>query len=996
MSLSAFLVIYVLGGITFIPLVLSVAFLHAYLTQPQWTGSSPNANASDKNEHHVPDSDGKPSAADFEGLPSELKTRTHVPDVAAGYFAVCREYVPGGINGKPPERTTPAGAVVASESPSVYQSMYRSIFDRNKTTSPSIEAANNKSKKARNVFYVVLRLGHLMLYDDSEQLEVRHVISLAHYDVDIYSGGEAIPEGELWIKRNCIRLASRRQSDGTIPESRKPFYLFSENCSEKEDFYHAILQSQEHRAGSSQPQLTPLKFDTPDLVKLVQQLHADEENLNTRWINALIGRLFLALYKTKDIENTIWTKMTKKIARVPKPALISSINLVKVDMGTLPPFITNPKLKELTVDGDLLIEADVSYKGNFRVEISAIARIDLGTRFKAREVTLVLATSLRKLDGHILVRIKPPPSNRIWVTFETAPKMEFFLEPIVSSRQITYGVILRAIESRLREVVSETLVYPNWDDIQFSDTIANQLRGGIWSDSSKDHSKHNIATKIEEEIALRAAEHHSDTEELESTVPIVPKNEPPKISRKPTASSAESSDTQSTAYSSAVDKTPIKPKAMRSGSFANAASPTVDMSPTLASATKSETQVDAASSMKTTMSRSQPTTPAESPVGSLEQPSVMRSRARGSASSADVYTTEGEEGLLSEPMHTVLDAATFPMTSSASMESADTASTRSYGKPGHRTSSSLPRNTFASTDKRQMINQGFNTATAAAKKWFAKQSQEAPSPKPSTSRESLQTVDDITQDNDKDSISGLSTLSTARSHVNAPLGSPAHPIGRGQPLPPPGTPLPGPQKPEKRNAGWSVPTAATFANLAKRKPVPVKAQSQQQSTEPSPPKEPISPPPPQLPARPPLAPMHSSHSHSSSHHRQASVGTAAMGVRRKSTSNHALSQSTARRQRRSVTDAAIRNGNGNGNGNGHGEGNGHHDPGMLVVEAPILDTSAPTTPTGIDYPSTEPRKDLGHRGRGSSNATADDSVNLDPPRRSMEDEGVFQGMEGVS
>lgn len=80
------------------------------------------------------------------------------------------------------------------------------------------------------------------------------------------------------------------------------------------------------------------------------------------------------------------------------------------------------------------------------------------------------------------VRIKPPPSNRLWITFEAPPKMELSLEPIVSSRQITYGVILRAIESRIREVVNETLVYPNWDDIPFSSTQPHQLRGGVWKD----------------------------------------------------------------------------------------------------------------------------------------------------------------------------------------------------------------------------------------------------------------------------------------------------------------------------------------------------------------------------------------------------------------------------------------------------------------------------------------------------------------------------------
>ena len=155
MSWSGFLAVYVLGGLTFLPLVLIVLFLHAYLTLPETIpGTQPdNAKTLESGHERHPEF----ATSDLENLPPELKRRPHVPDVAAGYFAVCREYVPGGINGKPPERTTPAGSIVAAESPSVYQSMYRSIFDRNKTLSPTIDAANGKSKKARNVFYVVLR-----------------------------------------------------------------------------------------------------------------------------------------------------------------------------------------------------------------------------------------------------------------------------------------------------------------------------------------------------------------------------------------------------------------------------------------------------------------------------------------------------------------------------------------------------------------------------------------------------------------------------------------------------------------------------------------------------------------------------------------------------------------------------------------------------------------------------------------------------------------------
>ena len=144
-AFAAYLLTYVVGGLTFFPLVILVIGCHALITLPQHAGPS---------NHILPDIL-EPGDKDDE-LEERLVRRNDEPDVAAGYFAVCREYVPGGVNGKPPERTTPAGQTIVSESPSVYQTMYRSIFDRGKGQVPSIEAGRNV-KKARNVFYVVLR-----------------------------------------------------------------------------------------------------------------------------------------------------------------------------------------------------------------------------------------------------------------------------------------------------------------------------------------------------------------------------------------------------------------------------------------------------------------------------------------------------------------------------------------------------------------------------------------------------------------------------------------------------------------------------------------------------------------------------------------------------------------------------------------------------------------------------------------------------------------------
>lgn len=164
-SLGSFLIVYVLGGLTFVPLVLSLALLFVYFTLPDAPLSQQtSAQASDAVRRSADDEYSLKSGTDQ--LAEEFH-RTHDSDVAAGYFAVCREYVPGGVNGKPPERTTPAGEVVAAESPSVYQSMYRSLFDRKQA--PSIEPvkSNGKNtKRARNVFYIVLRYALHHINDD--------------------------------------------------------------------------------------------------------------------------------------------------------------------------------------------------------------------------------------------------------------------------------------------------------------------------------------------------------------------------------------------------------------------------------------------------------------------------------------------------------------------------------------------------------------------------------------------------------------------------------------------------------------------------------------------------------------------------------------------------------------------------------------------------------------------------------------------------------------
>ena len=649
-----------------------------------------------------------------------------------------------------------------------------------------------------------------------------------------------------------------------------------------------MLQAQEHHQDTRHPSPVPLKFETPDLVKLVQQLHANEENLHTRWINALIGRVFLAMYKTPEIKNFIATKITKKISRVPKPALISSVQLRKIDMGTLPPFVTNPKLKELTVDGDLVVEADVSYKGNFRIEIQATARIDLGQRFKAREVTLVLGCFLKRLDGHLLLRIKPPPSNRLWMTFETPPRMELSVEPIVSTRQITYGPILRAIESRIKEVLNETLVSPNWDDMPFMDTIAQTIRGGIWESASK--GKEELDVKVDGTSGLDSAS--VEIEKLDSD----------SIHSHLSVPSSIDSEEIGLGVSSGTDwkSAPLSARSLRSA-------PSIKLGSDNASTD--------------TLEPSSKSTPHITPLGS-----PLRSNTTDFASISPAKPTDDVVAptLWSESSHSTPNLPTGP-------SHAHTSSKEDLTPEQIAAAAAAAAGAQTSTTKKQSLNQSFNAAAGAARNWLAaKQTQQQPHRKKSS-------VDSTHLPIGVHIRNGQFHDGEAPPESQSPqpvTKSHTEPMGRGQPLPPPGTPLPPPPGKQKT---WGVPlqAASALANLAKRKPVsggPASTATPEKKDE-----------------RPGTSQSSSNsslhqlqqHDDHESHNSSANTQDRAAPRRKSSTGSTTSQQPPPLPRRRQRQSSASQHSNSSVSHSAYHDGAGEE---VFVVEAPLAEVSAPPSP----------------------------------------------------
>jgi len=823
MSLTTLLSAYLIGGVTFLPLLLIAVVATAWFTFPKVLDQDADGTKDDgaKRDTSV---DGKGAAQED----------TFSPDGAANAtFAVLRSYnfqtALSALNTKPSIASNGAGEGMGDgagqESMSVYQSMYRSVFDRSKAPlhrkplaeddeSPGgIQARAKAAAPSSNIFHIVLRHGHLMLYDSPAELEVRHVISMAHHSVSLSDGDgddEAMLDSDLFIKRTAILLKPLASSaiDDVIKGSSaqpKPFYLFSSNCSEKEDFYHALVAAQ-----TDSPSPQPL--DSSCSIKLQSNIHSNSLTPETRAFNALINRVFLALHRTPFLEDLVREKIEKKISRVAKPAFISYVSVQSIDLGDAGPILSNPRLKDINISGDMVLSMDVKYTGGVKIVISAVAKLDLGQRFKVRTVDLVLAGSLQRLQGRMLVRVKPPPSNRIWFCFETIPDMEIKIEPVVSSRQITYNWILRTIENRIREVFAETLVKPNWDDMPFFDTHGQTYRGGIWqqqpqtndesSQASTDHAIQDfLSPRNEKSMSMPNLPEPSDGSATSSgaQTPVVAEQTASAFEPTPGLKHRSVTSLPAQAAQAVLDRVNTTPKAVRSPSFASpsASAPSVAVDGSNVDAFRGD---DVPQTTKRWIGRSTLPAGKRDAVEAIrevkDRATTRESVGSSQTATSDVPTAIREAGnarrassISNEP-----EQVDIERTSSVDTKSSERVQTNASNE-------SLPlprtpdRGSFARTDTESSGTSSQNSQTRG-KALFAATAA-------ATSAARQWTLNAVANRNKG------APLFRAQ---NSQKPGPQEPVGRGQPLPPIGQPLPGPKTSLWGGSGFA-------AGTVKRKPV---------------------------------------------------------------------------------------------------------------------------------------------------------------------------------
>ncbi|GEQ68929.1 hypothetical protein JCM33374_g2599 [Metschnikowia sp. JCM 33374] len=365
------------------------------------------------------------------------------------------------------------------------------------------------TKKHR--YYAVLKHGNLFLYKNEKLQDVKHVIVLSNHVISLWP--RTLSEGSLFTKYSSIAILkndwsrTRRLSDNFSttgwqndtkisihdvlrPDSGLPappgsIFVYTDLNIDKEDWYFALIRATKTDTPGP-PGLNPsiyaktMHLETLSMISLIQNLYGSEGQLQSKWFNAIIGRIFLSLQKTDLMKNYLISKIERKLNKMKTPGFLDKFQITKVDAGNAAPTLTFPVLKEINPEGDLLVSFNMQYTGGMSIQLATKVNINLGSRFKTREVDVLLSITLEKICGPMLVRIKAPPSARMWYTYEREPDVSIKIEPVISSRQMSYNIITNTIEKKFKDAIRDSLVLPHWDDLSFCRTPEALYRGGIW------------------------------------------------------------------------------------------------------------------------------------------------------------------------------------------------------------------------------------------------------------------------------------------------------------------------------------------------------------------------------------------------------------------------------------------------------------------------------------------------------------------------------------
>ncbi|KAJ1838823.1 hypothetical protein LPJ73_006957, partial [Coemansia sp. RSA 2703] len=359
-----------------------------------------------------------------------------------------------------------------------------------------INARNSPaSAESRDLYYVVLTGDTLVMYDGERMNECRGVIIMPKYKVCLHHAKGA-GEAQVYARKTPIRLVPVDAGEpGLYARQLAEYYVYAERPVDKEDWYFALMWSSlagvaEESSGDEAETEADAEVSAerqerlrrrlrrscmvPDRagIQAIQQTVLQRESHPSataavqpdEWLNAVLGRVFLAAYRTEWARQHLLRKMQSKFDRADRPAFLDRIVVTDLSLGDSVPVVTQPRLAAFDSSGQLDVSMFVHYRGGFRLAL------DTAVKLGGLRLSVSLAVVVQGLAGRMLVRFRPAPSNRFWAGFYEMPSIRLSVSPVFMQKQVRYAAVSQAIEKQIYDMVRSTLVLPNLDDTVFFPT----------------------------------------------------------------------------------------------------------------------------------------------------------------------------------------------------------------------------------------------------------------------------------------------------------------------------------------------------------------------------------------------------------------------------------------------------------------------------------------------------------------------------------------------
>ena len=352
--------------------------------------------------------------------------------------------------------------------------------------------------------YGVVKHKKLYLYTNHEMLTCLKVIQLPNYTVSLYPNN--LSDHEYYMSQHPIVLHLLEDETilATEVDSDPNIFVYAPNSFEKENWFIILkrasnlpLFADDGAMSLFYDEMDPVRQYVDAMKKLLSNTQG-ENSQETAWLNALVGRMFVSIHGNARVREWVKNRLSRHTVENDddEPSILGDIAIQDIDVGNSLPVLSNPKLVNIEVDGDMLIEMDIHYDGGVRLVLATEATLSVpawDAYMKPITVPIVVAVKINRFSARILFKIKPFwESNRIWFGFYRQPelKLELEVEPIISNKLIKLQMVNQVIERRIKDSLEAYVMLPNMDDLSFwdfDDINGSPFENGDFGDLSSDN-----------------------------------------------------------------------------------------------------------------------------------------------------------------------------------------------------------------------------------------------------------------------------------------------------------------------------------------------------------------------------------------------------------------------------------------------------------------------------------------------------------------------------